>query len=71
MPAEPVIVAGQGHGEWGEERRRIVVMRHSSGAEVMPGVGSTSVAGIGIRLGNSGGQAMTNAAVNTGIQNEY
>jgi hypothetical protein len=36
----------------------------------MPGVGSTGVAGIGIRLGNSGGQAMTNAAVNTGIEND-
>ncbi|HBD32457.1 MAG TPA: oxidoreductase, partial [Cupriavidus sp.] len=37
----------------------------------MPGAYSTGVAGIGIRLRHSGGQAMTNAAVNTRIENDW
>lgn len=40
----------------------IVSCYYGSGTEVMPGVYSTGVAGIGIRLRNAAGQPMTNAA---------
>ena len=40
----------------------IISCYYGSGTEVMPGVYSTGVAGIGIRLRNASGQPMTNAA---------
>ncbi|WP_354682918.1 fimbrial protein [Cupriavidus necator] len=40
----------------------IISCYYGSGSEVMPGVYSTGVAGIGIRLRNAAGQPMTNAA---------
>lgn len=40
----------------------IISCYYGSGTEVMPGVYSTGVAGIGIRLRNAAGQPMTNAA---------
>ncbi|WP_240804974.1 fimbrial protein [Cupriavidus oxalaticus] len=40
----------------------IISCYYGSGSEVMPGVYSTGIAGIGIRLRNAAGQPMTNAA---------
>lgn len=47
---------------------QIISCYYGSGTEVMPGVYSTGVAGIGIRLRNAAGQPMTNASGSNAIR---